>query len=148
MTIRTSQAGLAVAVLSAATFGTSGTFASSLIAAGWSPAAAVSARIAVAALLLTVPALIQLRGRWRALLHQLPSAMQFVGGAFIFTGVALVRIDELHDDGPDAAGRPSGQANAVGCLSGQENAVGCLSGREDDVDPPVRAQQPDATVSA
>ena len=67
MTIRSSQAGLALAVLSAATFGTSGTFAASLIAAGWSPGAAVSVRIAVAALLLTVPALIQLRGRWRAL---------------------------------------------------------------------------------
>jgi drug/metabolite transporter (DMT)-like permease len=66
---RTSQgaAGLTIAMLSAATFGTSGTFASSLIAAGWSPAAAVSIRIGVAALLLTVPALIQLRGRWRAL---------------------------------------------------------------------------------
>jgi drug/metabolite transporter (DMT)-like permease len=67
VTTQRSQAGLAIAVLSAATFGTSGTFASSLIAAGWSPAAAVTARIAVAALLLTVPALIQLRGRWRAL---------------------------------------------------------------------------------
>ena len=56
--------GLALAVLSAATFGTSGTFASSLIAAGWSPAAAVVSRIALAALLLTIPALVQLRGQW------------------------------------------------------------------------------------
>ena len=56
--------GLMLAVLSAATFGTSGTFASSLIRAGWSPAAAVLARIAVSALLLAVPALLQLRGRW------------------------------------------------------------------------------------
>jgi drug/metabolite transporter (DMT)-like permease len=56
--------GLALAVLSAATFGTSGTFASSLIDAGWSPAAAVIARVAVSALLLTVPAVLQLRGRW------------------------------------------------------------------------------------
>jgi drug/metabolite transporter (DMT)-like permease len=54
-------------MLSAATFGTSGTFAASLIGAGWSPAAAVCARIAVAALILTVPALIQLRGRWAGL---------------------------------------------------------------------------------
>lgn len=59
--------GLAFAVLSAATFGTSGTFASSLIHAGWSPGAAVTARVAVAALLLTVPALLQLRGRWSLL---------------------------------------------------------------------------------
>src|SRR5579875_3363854 len=42
-------AGLALAAASAAAFGTSGTFATSLIGAGWSPAAAVLARIAVAA---------------------------------------------------------------------------------------------------
>jgi drug/metabolite transporter (DMT)-like permease len=59
--------GLALAVLSAATFGTSGAFASSLIDAGWSPAAAVITRIAVAALVLTVPAVLQLRGRWSLL---------------------------------------------------------------------------------
>ena len=59
--------GLTLAVLSAATFGTSGTFASSLIDAGWSPAAAVITRIAASALLLTVPALLQLRGRWALL---------------------------------------------------------------------------------
>ena len=45
-------------------FGTSGTFGSALIGAGWSPAAAVLARVCVAALTLTVPALIALRGRW------------------------------------------------------------------------------------
>ena len=56
-----------LALLSAATFGTSGTFASSLIEAGWSPAAAVTARISLAALLLTVPAVLQLRGRWALL---------------------------------------------------------------------------------
>ncbi|HEY6279002.1 MAG TPA: EamA family transporter [Streptosporangiaceae bacterium] len=60
-------AGLTLAVLSAATFGTSGTFGSSLIAAGWSPAAAVIARIALAAGILTVPAMLQLRGRWAML---------------------------------------------------------------------------------
>src|SRR5256886_8325062 len=62
-----SRAGLTLAVLSAATFGTSGAFASSLIGAGWSPAAAVITRIAVAALVLTVPAVVQLRGRWSLL---------------------------------------------------------------------------------
>lgn len=63
----TGRAGLTLAAASAATFGTSGTFASSLIRAGWSPAAAVLARIAVAALVLTGPALLQLRGRWTLL---------------------------------------------------------------------------------
>jgi drug/metabolite transporter (DMT)-like permease len=57
-------AGLALGVLSAACFGTSGTFGSALIGAGWSPAGAVLARVCVAALALTVPALLTLRGRW------------------------------------------------------------------------------------
>jgi drug/metabolite transporter (DMT)-like permease len=57
-------AGLALGVLSAMCFGTSGTFGSALIGAGWSPAGAVLARVAVAALALTVPALIALRGRY------------------------------------------------------------------------------------
>jgi len=59
--------GLAFAALSAATFATSGTFATGLIDAGWSPAAAVLARVLAAALMLTVPALVQLRGRWSSL---------------------------------------------------------------------------------
>jgi drug/metabolite transporter (DMT)-like permease len=53
--------GLGAALLSAATFGTSGSFAASLIDAGWTPGAAVMARIVVAGLVLTVPALMQLR---------------------------------------------------------------------------------------
>ncbi|PZS29019.1 MAG: EamA family transporter [Pseudonocardiales bacterium] len=57
-------AGLLLAVLSAATFGTAGAFATSLSEAGWSPGAAVTTRVSVAALVLTVPALLQLRGRW------------------------------------------------------------------------------------
>lgn len=56
-----SNVGLGMAVLSGATFGTSGSFAASLIAAGWTPAAAVTARVAIAALVLTVPAVMQLR---------------------------------------------------------------------------------------
>jgi drug/metabolite transporter (DMT)-like permease len=60
-------AGLALGLLSAVSFGTSGTFASSLIGAGWSPAAAVLARVSIAALVLTGPALVMLRGRWALL---------------------------------------------------------------------------------
>ena len=55
---------MTLAIVSAATFGTSGTLATSLIDAGWSPAAAVLARIAAAALILTVPGVMALRGRW------------------------------------------------------------------------------------
>ena len=56
------DAGLALALLSAATFGTSGAFASSLIDTGWTPGAAVMVRVTVAAIVLTLPALLQLRG--------------------------------------------------------------------------------------
>jgi drug/metabolite transporter (DMT)-like permease len=57
-------AGLGLALVSAATFGTSGTFARSLIEAGWSAEAAVAARVGIAALLLTIPTVLALRGKW------------------------------------------------------------------------------------
>jgi drug/metabolite transporter (DMT)-like permease len=69
---RSSWGGLAIATTSAATFGTSGTLGTSLLDAGWSPGAAVLARIAVAALMLTAPAVLALRGRWRQLWRAWP----------------------------------------------------------------------------
>jgi len=60
-------AGLTLALVSAAAFGTSGTFAAALIGAGWSPGAAVLTRIAVAALILIIPAVLRLRGQWALL---------------------------------------------------------------------------------
>jgi drug/metabolite transporter (DMT)-like permease len=65
----TRSAGVAIGLVSAMCFGTSGTFGSALIGSGWSPAGAVFARVAVAALALTVPAVLALRGRWRVLLR-------------------------------------------------------------------------------
>ena len=61
------SAGVVIGLVSAMCFGTSGTFGTALIGSGWSPAGAVFARVLVAALALTVPAVIALRGRWRAL---------------------------------------------------------------------------------
>lgn len=61
------NAGLGLALLSAATFSTSGSFGTSLIRAGWTPVAAVTLRIVIAAVVLTGPALWQLRGRRRPL---------------------------------------------------------------------------------
>jgi drug/metabolite transporter (DMT)-like permease len=58
-----SNFGLAMALVSGLTFGTSGSFASSLLIAGWSPGAVVTARVAIAALVLTLPALQVLRSR-------------------------------------------------------------------------------------
>jgi drug/metabolite transporter (DMT)-like permease len=63
--------GLGLALLSAVTFSTSGTFARSLIAAGWSAEAAVAARVGIAALVLAVPAIVSLRGRSRVLRRNL-----------------------------------------------------------------------------
>lgn len=61
------RSGIALALLSSATFATSGTFATALLDAGWSPAAAVTFRIGIAALVLAAPAAWSLRGRWRTL---------------------------------------------------------------------------------
>lgn len=64
---RATGVGLGLALVSSLTFATSGVFARSLIAAGWSAEAAVVARIGVAALVLAVPALWALRGKWPVL---------------------------------------------------------------------------------
>src|SRR3954454_16918639 len=69
--------GLAMAVASGAAFGTSGVLARSLLDGGWSAAAAVTIRVAVAAVALTVPALLQLRGRWPLLVRTLPAVLAF-----------------------------------------------------------------------
>jgi len=89
-------AGLGLAVLSAGTFGTSGTFADSLIRAGWSPAAAVTVRIALSAAFLTIPALISLRGRWALLRRDAAKVALYgllaVAGCQLFYFNALERI--------------------------------------------------------
>jgi drug/metabolite transporter (DMT)-like permease len=60
-------AGFAFAVISAASFGTSGVLARGLLDAGWSPAAAVTWRVTIGALILALPAARELRGRWHLL---------------------------------------------------------------------------------
>ncbi|MFG1675588.1 DMT family transporter [Micromonospora sp. NPDC049282] len=62
-----SGAGLGLALLSALTFATSGTFARPLITGEWSAVAVVIARVGIAALVLAVPALLALRRRWPVL---------------------------------------------------------------------------------
>jgi len=59
--------GLWLALVSAATFGSSGAFVKPLLDTGWSPGAAVTIRIGGAGLALLLPALIALRGRWHLL---------------------------------------------------------------------------------
>jgi drug/metabolite transporter (DMT)-like permease len=58
------RSGLTLAVLSAMSFALSGPFAKALIVSGWTAAAAVTARVLIAAAVLLVPAAISLRGRW------------------------------------------------------------------------------------
>lgn len=76
------RAGFAAGLLSAATFGTSGVFATALLRAGWTAGAAVTARVLVAALVLTGPALAVLRGRWPVLRR----------GGLTVTGYGLVAV--------------------------------------------------------
>lgn len=80
-------AGLAFAVLSAASFGLSGSLAKGLIDAGWTPGAAVTIRILGAVAVLAIPALMALRGRWSLLRRNLT----FVSGY----GLAAVATAQL-----------------------------------------------------
>lgn len=66
---RPAVAGLWIALFSSAVFGISGSFATSLLAAGWTSGAAVGARMAGAFLVLLVPTVLVLRGRWGSVLE-------------------------------------------------------------------------------
>lgn len=91
-------AGIALALFSAATFGTSGSFARSLLDAGWSPAAAVAARVTLASLILLLPTLWSLRGRAHVVRRNLPLILVYgviaVAGAqlFFFNAVAHIPV--------------------------------------------------------
>ena len=67
MKISSPSAGLAVAVIGSLSFGTSGAFIKPLLEAGWSPSAAVTARVLLGGLVLLPLALVSLRGSWPAL---------------------------------------------------------------------------------
>ena len=75
-------AGLGLAILSAASFATSGVFAKGLLNAGWSPAAAAAWRVSVGALVLLPLAIRALRGRWYLL-------RQYAGEIVVFGVVAV-----------------------------------------------------------
>lgn len=59
--------GLVLAFVSATTFGLSGPLARGLLDAGWTAGSAVAARIGIAAVVLAVPGVLALRGRWHLL---------------------------------------------------------------------------------
>ncbi|WP_374947822.1 DMT family transporter [Agreia sp.] len=59
--------GLVIAVIAAATFGSSGALIKPVLEAGWSPAAAVTVRALVGGIVLAPVAIVALRGRWSTL---------------------------------------------------------------------------------
>lgn len=74
---------LAVALLSSAVFGLSGSFAKALLETGWTSTSAVAVRMGGGALVLLVPAAVALHGRW----HQVRDNWKTLL-AFGFIGVA------------------------------------------------------------
>jgi len=88
--------GLALALLAAAAFGTSGPFIKPLLDAGWSPAAAVAVRAGAGGLLLLPFALIALRGRFRMLAAAWKLVLAYgliaVIGAQVFYFAAIERL--------------------------------------------------------
>jgi drug/metabolite transporter (DMT)-like permease len=96
-------AGLLLVLVSAAAFATSGSLAGSLIATGWTPGAAVIFRLLIAAAVLTIPAVLEMRGRWSLLRGGVPTMLAYgvvavAGAQFAFfnaiahlsVGVALL----------------------------------------------------------
>src|SRR5919206_2410755 len=69
--------GVLLAVISATSFGMSGSLARGLLSAGWTPGAIVLARIGIAALVLAPFAVASLRGRWRVLAGQVPQVLVY-----------------------------------------------------------------------
>lgn len=83
--------GLVLALVSAVTFSTSGSFARGLLETGWSPAAAVTWRVVIAGLLMVVPGLLALRGRWHLLRRGMRSIVLFGVVAVAGTQLAFFR---------------------------------------------------------
>lgn len=90
--------GLGVALFSSAVFGLSGSFAKALLETGWTPGAAVTARLTGAALILAIPAVPALRGRWHQLRENWLTIVLFglIGVAacqlFYFNAVSLLSV--------------------------------------------------------
>ena len=79
--------GFVLALGSAASFALSGIFASALMESGWTAGAAVTARIAFAALLLLVPTAFMLRGSWHLVRRAWGSILLF--GSLAVAGCQL-----------------------------------------------------------
>ncbi|MGW6172210.1 EamA family transporter [Arthrobacter sp. NPDC055138] len=91
-------AGVGIALASSAVFGLSGSFAKGLLEAGWTPGSAVAVRMVAAALVLSLPAALMLRGRWHQLRQNWKTIVLFgligVAGCqlFYFNAVATLSV--------------------------------------------------------
>src|SRR6478736_7045568 len=81
MSTRSTGAGIMIALVSAASFATSGPFAKSLLETGWTPGSVVFLRIAGAALILAVPTVRALDGRWHLLREEWHQVLAYGVGA-------------------------------------------------------------------
>jgi len=81
------RTGLAFAVTSAFCFGLAGATASAMFDAGWSAGAAVAMRVSLGAVVLAIPALLALRGRWAAVRGQAPMLLTY--GVLAVAGAQL-----------------------------------------------------------
>lgn len=92
------RTGLILALITAVCFGTSGALARGLIDAGWTPGAAVTVRVWIAALVLLIPAILAMRGQWHLLRRNLGLILlygAFAVGAtqlFYFQAVAVMDV--------------------------------------------------------
>lgn len=89
--------GLTLALVSAVSFGLSGSLARALMDSGWSPAAAVALRVTIAAAVLVVPGLMAVRGRMRLLRTNAATIAVYgllaVAGAQLLYFLAVSRLD-------------------------------------------------------
>ena len=81
------RSGLAFAIMSAFCFGLAGATASAMFDAGWSAGAAVAVRVGLGALVLAIPAVIALRGRWAAARKSAPLLVAY--GVLAVAGAQL-----------------------------------------------------------
>ena len=93
-------AGLVLAVVSAASFGMSGSLARGLLDAGWSAGAVVLARLAIAALVVVPVAAHALRGRWGALRENIGLILLFGAVPVAGTQFAFFSAVQRMDVGP------------------------------------------------
>lgn len=87
VTASNTSMGLFIAILSCAAFGTAGTLGKGLLSSGWSPVTAVAARIGIASVALSIPAVMSLRGRWHLLVENRRSIVLY--GMFGVAGCQL-----------------------------------------------------------